>query len=427
MDKQVIKTIIGEKHQELRDICLVNRPQEFEDMMNYVLIGIRRAGKSYLMLQDIQQRIQKGEISVEDCLYIRFEDERLSDIKATELGLLLDCYKELFGEKRPYIYLDEIQNVAGWETFARRLADQKYRVMITGSNAKMLSKEMSTTLGGRYIPRRIFPFSYAEYLKYHGIEVCENWQFKPEVRIEAARRFDDYFYYGGLSEMFPLKNKREWINGLYQKIILGDIIARHGIRGDRTIRLLGRKLADNVMQATALSRLQHIIKSSGDNISLPTLKDYLSYMEECYLIFSIPNFVSPITEQETIKKRYFTDNGLLNNLLFKGETKLLENLCAITLIKKYPSDDEPRVFYYNKNIEVDFYVPEDGLALQASFDINDDATREREVGALVALNKAFSLQSAYIITRDQEETITVGTMTIQVIPIWKWLLMDFPT
>lgn len=423
MDKQIIKVIIGEKHQELRDISLVERPMEFEETMNYVLIGIRRAGKSCLMLQDIQRHTQSGAISVEDCLYIRFEDERLSDLKASELGILLDCYKEMFGEKRPYIYLDEIQNVEGWETFARRLADQKYRIMITGSNAKMLSKEMSTTLGGRYIPRKIFPFSYSEYLKYYGIELKENWQYRPEVRIEAVRRFDDYFYYGGLSEMFPLKNKREWINGLYQKIILGDIIARHKIRGDRTIRLLGRKLADNVMQPTALSRLQHIIKSSGDNISLPTLKDYLSYMEECYLIFSISNFVSPISDQETIKKRYFTDNGLLNNLLFQGETKLLENLCAITLFKKYPSDDEPRVFYYNKNIEVDFYVPEDGLAVQASYDINDYTTREREVGALVSLNKVYPLQSAYIITRDQEETITVDELTIQVTPVWKWLLM----
>ncbi len=423
MDKQIIKSIIGEGHQEIRDICLVERPVNFEDQMNYVLIGIRRAGKSYLMLQDIQCHIQQGKMSVEDCLYIRFEDERLSDMKASELGILLDCYKEMFGDRHPYIYLDEIQNVEGWETFARRLADQKYRVMVTGSNAKMLSKEMSTTLGGRYIPKKIFPFSYCEYLQYHGIKIGKNWQYTPEIRIEAARRFDDYFYLGGLSEIFPLKYKREWINALYQKIILGDIVARHKIRGDRTIRLLGRKLAENVMQPTAISRLQHIIKSSGDNISLPTLKDYLAYMEECYLIFSVSNFVSPISEQETIKKRYFTDNGLLNNLLFQGETKLLENLCAITLIRRYPSDDEPRVFYYNRNIEVDFYIPEDRLAVQAAYDINDHITREREVGALVSLNKTFPLQSAYIITRDQEETITIGNMVIHVIPIWKWLLL----
>lgn len=422
MDKQIIKNIIGEKHQEIRNISLVHRPCEFEDTMDYVLIGVRRAGKSYLMLQDMLNRVQSGQLQVEDCLYVKFEDERLADIKASELGLILDCYKEMFGDKRPFIYLDEIQEIEGWEKFVRRLADQKYRVMVTGSNAKMLSREMSTTLGGRYVPRKIYPFSYVEYLKYHGIEIGKNWEFTPEIRSEAARLFDNYFYYGGFSEAFPLRDKREWINGLYQKIILGDIIARHKIRGDRAIRLLGRKLAESVMQPTSLTRLQHIIKSTGDSISMPTLKDYLSYMEECFLIFSILNFVSPITEQETIKKRYFYDNGLLNNLVFQGETRLLENLCAINLLKRYPSDDEPRVFYYSKNIEVDFYVPEDGLAIQASYNINDTTTREREVSALVSLNATYPLKKAVIITKDQEETIVSGDLTIEVLPVWKWLL-----
>lgn len=422
MDKQIIKVIIGEKQSEIGEVNLVKRDVEFEDSMNYVLVGIRRAGKSYQMLQDMQLRIANGEISANDCLYINFEDERLSELKSSELGIIIDCYKEMFGDKKPFVYLDEIQNIEGWEKFARRLADQKYRVMVTGSNAKMLSKEMSTTLGGRFIPRTIFPFSYTEYLKYQSVELTDNWQYDPKLRIEAAIHFDDYFYFGGLSESFPLKNKREWINGLYQKIILGDIVAKHKIRGDRSIRLLARKIAGSVMQPTSLSRLQHIVKSTGDNISLPTLKDYLSYMEECFLIFSIPNFVSPITEQETLKKRYFYDNGLLNNLVFQGETRLLENLCAITLRRKYPSDDEPRVFYYNKNIEVDFYVPEDGLAVQASYNLNDTATREREIGDLVALNKAFHLNKAFIVTKDMEETITTDQLTISVVPAWKWIL-----
>jgi len=203
---------------------------------------------------------------------------------------------------------------------------------------------------------------------------------------------------------------------------LGDIIARHGIRNTRSIRLLAKKLAENVMQPTALSRLQHIIKSSGEKIGLDTVKDYLQYFEENYLTFSLPNFVSPFTDQETIKKRYFTDNGLLNNFLFNGETKLLENLCAIHLMKQYNNTDEPRLFYYNRNIEVDFYVPEANLAVQASYDINDDETRRREISALVSLNKAFPLKNAIIVTRDHEEKIEEGGLTIEVIPIWKWLL-----
>ena len=132
--------------------------------------------------------------------------------------------------------------------------------------------------------------------------------------------------------------------------------------------------------------------------------------------------MSPITDQETIKKRYYADNGLLNIFLFNGETKLLENLCAIHLMKQFGNTDEPHLFYYNRNIEVDFYVPEAGVAVQASYDINDDETRRPEISALVSLNKVFPLKKAIIVTRDHEEQIEELGLTIEVVPIWKWLL-----
>ena len=176
------------------------------------------------------------------------------------------------------------------------------------------------------------------------------------------------------------------------------------------------------MQPSAQSRLQHIIKSSGEKIGLATVKDYLDYFEESYLTFSLPNYASPITDRETIKKRYYTDNGLLNNFLFNGETKLLENLCAIHLMQQYSNTDEPRLFYYNRNIEVDFYVPEADLAIQVSYNIQDDDTRLREIAALVSLNRYHPLQHALIVTRDHEEQITEKGLTIEVVPVWKWLL-----
>ena len=423
MDKQLIKKIIIERHKEVREWKLIERPQVFERAMSYVLTGIRRAGKTCLMIQDMQQRIAAHEIALEDCLYLNFEDERIRYMPATELGLILDCYAEMFGDNhKPLIYLDEIQVIDGWEQFVRRLSDQKYRVMVTGSNAKMLSSEIATTLGGRFIIREIWPFSFWEYLLYRNVKLPLNWQYDSSVLHEIVRQMDEYFYTGGCVEAFELVNKREWLNSLYQKILMGDIVARHNIRNTRSIRLLAKKIADSVMQPTALSRLQHIIKSTGEKIGLATVKDYLDYFEESYLTFSVSNFVSPITDQETIKKRYYTDNGLLNNFLFNGESKLLENLCAIHLMKLYSNTDEPRLFYYSRNIEVDFYVPEIGLAVQASYNINDDETRFREVSALVSLNRAFPLQKAVIVTRDHEEQIIEGSLTIEVIPIWKWLL-----
>ena len=141
------------------------------------------------------------------------------------------------------------------------------------------------------------------------------------------------------------------------------------------------------------------------------------------MLFSLSNFVSPITEKETIKKRYFTDNGLLNNFLFGGDEKLLENICAIHLLRQFSNGDEPRVFYYNRNIEVDFYVPEVGMAVQATLDMMSDETRERELGALAALHRVNPLQQAVIVTRDQEEHCQIDSLPVEVIPVWKWLLM----
>lgn len=425
VDKGVVKTIIYSLHKEILGSKLIERAISFEAGMCYVLVGIRRAGKSYLMMQDIQQRIGRGEMAIEDCLFVNFEDERLAGIEASELNVLIDCYQELFGDKKPWIYLDEIQNVPGWEKFVRRLADQKFRVMVSGSNAKMLSREVATTLGGRYVVREVFPFSYDEYLKYYGIELSDNWAFQPSCRLEVVRRFSDYFYYGGFAEMFPLTGKREWINGLYQKILLGDIVARHSIRGERSIRLLARKVAENVMQPTSLSRFMNIIRSTGDKMSLPTLKDYLQLMEENYLIFSLLNFASSISEQETTKKRYYIDNGLLNNFMYKGEARLLENICAVHLFKHYHNADDPQLFFYNRNVEVDFYIPQEGWAVQVSYDVAEDMTFEREVDALVVLNKHFPLKRAEIVTWDFETRILRDGLSIDVVPVWKWILGEW--
>lgn len=423
MNKQIIKSIIGAKQEEIRGLKLLHRDHQFEDNSCYVLIGIRRAGKSYTLYQDILNHISCGKAKVEDVLYVNFEDERMASITSAELGDVLTAYQEMYDQRHPLIYLDEIQNVTGWEKFARRLSESKYRVMITGSNARMLSKEIASSLGGSYISRTIHPFSFEEYLCYHDITLGKNWQYQPEVRLKVVRHFNDYFYNGGFAESFDKLNKREWLTSLYQKILMGDIVERNKVRNPRVLRLLARKLADSVMQPTTLKRLEHIIKSSGDSISQTVLKDYLEYMEDAYLIFSIPNLISPLTEQQTIMKRYFADNGILNNFLFNGETKLLENLVAVHLNRCYPNTkEELRLFYYNKGVEVDFCVPEKKLAVQVSYNIDDAETYEREVGGLVKFLKTFKTYHGIIVTWDTEQTINEEGITVEVIPVWKWLL-----
>lgn len=416
MDKEIIKRLIAEKQTEIAVVELIKRPIDLEFSANYVFVGLRRAGKSYQMYQYIRDLISSKQISIEEVLYVNFEDERIASIKAEELGLLLDAYKEMFDFK-PIIFLDEIQNITGWEKFARRLTDSKYRVFVTGSNAQMLSKEIYTTLGGRFIAREVFPFSFQEYLTYHGIALDKNWEYT-DVRTQVIKLFHNYFYYGGFAESFAINDKRGWLNSLYQKILLGDIISRNEIRNENAIRVLVKKLAESVMQPSSLSRIKNIVDSSGTTIARNTLIDYLQFLTDAYLVFGISNFSDKLSDKETFKKRYFFDNGLLNNFLFDPETKLLENMVAIELKKKYGDD----LFFYNKNVEVDFFIPKERRAIQVSYNMAHDVTRQREITALKKLSEVYRLDKLEIITFDEESILQINGATIQVIPVWKWLL-----
>lgn len=418
MDKNVIKQIILNQQDFIGRIKLQSRNVCFEENANYVLVGIRRAGKSYMLYQHIQHLVANGH-SIEEMLFINFEDERISDIRKEDLYLVLEAYRELFAFQ-PIIFLDEIQNVDGWEHFARRLADEKYRVFITGSNAHMLSREISSTLGGRYLTKEIRPFSFSEYLEYHNIHLLQHWELSP-IRADVVRLFSDYFYYGGLSEVFDIQDKKSWLQSLYQKILYSDIVMRKGVRNERSLRLLIRKLADSVMQPTAIKRLQDILQGDGTKITRDTIGSYLDYLHESYLTFGISSFTDSISQRESVKKRYFYDNGILNLFLFLPETKLLENLVAIKLYNKYGDD----LYYYNKNVEVDFCVPNDGLLIQASYRMIDEATRNREIGALQKLSKFIKPQRCIIVTYDQEEIIQSNDLDVQieVIPAYKFMLM----
>ena len=418
MDKNVIKQIILNQQDFIGRIKLQSRNVCFEENANYVLVGIRRAGKSYMLYQHIQHLVANGH-SIEEMLFINFEDERISDIRKEDLYLVLEAYRELFAFQ-PIIFLDEIQNVEGWEHFARRLADEKYRVFITGSNAHMLSREISSTLGGRYLTKEIRPFSFSEYLEYHNIHLLQHWELSP-IRADVVRLFSDYFYYGGLSEVFDIQDKKSWLQSLYQKILYSDIVMRKGVRNERSLRLLIRKLADSVMQPTAIKRLQDILQGDGTKITRDTIGSYLDYLHESYLTFGISSFTDSVSQRESVKKRYFYDNGILNLFLFLPETKLLENLVAIKLYNKYGDD----LYYYNKNVEVDFCVPNDGLLIQASYRMIDEATRNREIGALQKLSKFIKPQRCIIVTYDQEEIIQSNDLDVQieVVPAYKFMLM----
>ena len=419
MQKEIFKTFIKEGQAEIRDIELYQRPFEFEEEGRYVLVGIRQAGKSYLLYQRAKQFLQAGH-DIREIVYINFDDERLYDMNVEDFDLILQAYSTMYNCK-PLLFFDEIQNIQGWEHFARRLANQKYRVFITGSNAKMLSRDIATTLGARYFDEKIYPYSFKEYLGAKGVILEDNWEYGKQRNL-VQLQFEEYFKWGGFPELLLYQNKRHWLNGLYEKIVLGDVIQRNNIKNEYGLRLAIKRLAENVMQPTAYNRLANMVKSTGASTSTASIIDYVRLIKDACLMFSLDNYASKFTEKETAKKHYFTDNGLLSIFLTDSKSPLLENLVAITLNKKYNHDTEmPHLYYYNRNIEVDFYVPEEGLAIQVSYSLEDADTRKRETSALVALHQLHPLRKAVIITYDEEETIEAEGLQIEVIPIWKWL------
>ena len=419
MNKDVFKALIKEGQDEIREVELNRRHFEFEDQGRYVLVGVRQAGKSYLLYQRAKMMLESGH-DISEIVYINFDDERLLGMSAEDFDLILQAYSAMYDGK-PILFFDEIQNIEGWEHFARRLANQKYMVFITGSNAKMLSRDIATVLGARFFDEKVFPYSFREFLDANNVALKSDWEYSKQ-RNEVQRLFAEYFRWGGFPELFLYRNKRHWLNGLYEKIILGDVILRNNIKNDHALRLAVKRLAENVKQPIAYNRLANLVKSTGVSTNTASMIDYVRYVKEACLMFTLDNYASKFVEKETIKKHYFIDNGLLSIFLNDADTSLLENLCAIVLYKRYNSDDDtPRLYYYNRNIEVDFYIPDEHIAIQASYDIADEASRKREVNALVQLNALEPLQQALIITYDQEEIIEKDGLTINVVPAWKWV------
>ena len=419
MNKDVFKTLIKEGQDEIQEVELNRRRFEFEVQGRYVLVGVRQAGKSYLLYQRAKMMLESGH-DISEIVYINFDDERLLGMTAEDFDLILQAYSTMYDGK-PILFFDEIQNIEGWEHFARRLANQKYMVFITGSNSKMLSRDIATVLGARFFDEKVFPYSFREFLDASNVTLKSDWEYSKQ-RNEVQRLFAEYFRWGGFPELFLYRNKRHWLNGLYEKIILGDVILRNNIKNDHALRLAVKRLAENVKQPIAYNRLANLVKSTGVSTNTASMIDYVRYVKEACLMFTLDNYASKFVEKETIKKHYFVDNGLLSIFLNDAETSLLENLCAIVLYKRYNNDDDsPRLYYYNRNVEVDFYIPDEHIAIQASYDITDEATRKREVNALVQLNALEPLRQALIITYDQEEIIEKDGLTINVVPAWKWV------
>ena len=417
MNHNILKNVIYDQHEIIKNFQIVEREYEFDINANYVVIGLRRAGKSTMLYKIVQNLVASG-TDWNQIIYINFEDERLSEFTLNDFNDILSVQAEM-SDKKGWFFFDEIQNIEGWEKFARRMADLKEHTFITGSNAKMLSAEIETRLGGRYLTKYVTPFNFREFLKAKNIDYSDKTIFSTKDSGKIKREMENYFYFGGFPENIEYKDKREYVSSIYRKILLGDLAARNGIRNTNGLRLLMKKIAETVMDEVSYSKLHNILKSIGVNISKDAVIDYVKYAREAFLIFAIRNYFSKFTDKETTPKYYFNDNGLLNLFLNKEEPKLLENLVAVNLWNKYKDN-----LYYLKsqNIDADFFVEETGEVIQASYSVSNISS-DREIQTLLEAARTIKESKRFIIiTYEEEKEMTVDGVKIEVFPIWKWLI-----
>ena len=421
MDKQLLKQILRENQLEVERYVVEPRDLKFDNFPCRVLVGVRRAGKSYMLYHHIQQLLAEGH-KWDEILYMNFEDERLENFGTEDFNRLLECHQEMYG-KRPMLFLDEIQNIDYWHKFARRMADSKYTISITGSNAKMLSGEVNTTLGGRFLIAEVYPYSFHEFLTVHQVPTGEIDLLTTEGRAMVIRFFDEYLHYGGLPAAALLPAKRNYLSSVYQKIYMGDIIARNKITNVAGIRVLVKKMAESVCRPISYNRINNLLSSVGGKLSLATTIKYVDYCEEAWLLLRLKNYASSLVDKESNCKYYFIDTGILGLFLIDKDTMLLENLVALQLFRIYGHEiDNERVFFYLDSYEVDFYIPEDELAIQVAYSLHDEDTRKRETEALRKLPNRLPCSRRLLLTYDEEEMVTDKLGVIEVMPVWKWIL-----
>lgn len=417
-----LESIIKEQRKELETIekteKIIERTksEESKRALKYpnilAILGIRRCGKSiYSYLLAKQYKFA----------YINFDDERLIGLKSEDLNKVLQAFYALYGDI-DLIVLDEIQNVEKWELFVNRLRRTK-RVILTGSNSKLLSGELATHLTGRYIDRLLFPFSFNEFLKFKGFE--ERVVFTTQQKAKVINFLYKYLEIGGFPETY--KFGRGMISRIYENILTKDVLLRHNIAKKEELKKLARYLITNVSNEVTYSKLKRLF----DIKHVSTISNWISYLENAFLVFKLEKFDFKLKQQFiSPKKIYCIDSGLVNYVGFKfseNKGRFIKNEVALELQRRKSLNRFLEVYYwkdYHQN-EVDFILKEDKKIkqlIQVSYINSKEELNEREVTALIKASKELKCKDLFIITWDYETEENFGRNKIKFIPLWRWLL-----
>jgi len=377
-----------------------------------VITGLRRVGKSTLLAQIAQSQLS------ENFYFVNFEDERLLRFSADRFDHLHEALIGLFGERRLFLF-DEIQNVPEWERFVRRLHDQGYRFIITGSNSSLLSHELGTKLTGRSLRYELFPFSFKEYLRFIGFEIPEASVLTTRERGVYLKHAREYLVNGGIPDALKYP-QLDILKTLYDDVLYRDIAARYRIENVKSLQELAFYLISNPASEISYNKLKANLKLGSVN----TVKKFISYLENAWLFFTINKYAYSVKEQQiAAKKIYGIDPGMLNSVGFsfsKNTGKLMENLVFLQLRRRHQD-----IFYYrtDQNHQVDFFVPSQQLAIQVAQELSGDETRRRELRSLVELSEEMKEHTLLqIITMADRESISIEGTKIEVVPLYEWLL-----
>jgi uncharacterized protein len=398
-----------------------------------VCIGVRRSGKSTYLFQVIQGLLGGG-IPRENILYLNFFDDRLHNLRQDGLGLITEAYYSLYPEKKNtetvHCFFDEIQAVSGWEPFVDRLMrTEKCQVTLTGSSARMLSKEIATQMRGRALSWEIFPFSFREFLDWKGIESAGELSSKRRLYIQKA--FEEYWETGGfpevagLSRYLRIKTHQEY----FHAILFRDLVERHDVSHPKAVLDLAHRLVDNTASLYSVNSLTGYLKSLGHKVPKSAVSDYQQWFEDAYFLFTVRIFDASLARSNTNpKKIYCIDHALVTSVssgILVNSGHLLENLVFTALRRIYPE-----ICYYKTKTgrEVDFIVPMHGRAgilVQVCESLVEMQARKRETTALSEAMIELGLKTGTIVTRNEDERINAGGGTIEVVPAWRFLL-DMP-
>ena len=393
------------------------------------VIGMRRSGKTYFVYQTISELLSKG-VGKESILYLNLEDERLLPMTAGDLHRITDVYFRRYPHLKDtpcWFFFDEIQNISGWEHFIRRILDQENaHICITGSSAKLLSREIATGLRGRAISTEIFPFSFLESIRHAGLpaDVAKRPGSKKKAHLE--NRFRTYLLEGGFPEVqgvdpnYRIRILQDYLD----VVILRDLVERFRISNTIPLRYLIRHLINSNANLFSVHKFYNDLKSQSISCSKTTLHEYLDYLRDAFLFFQVPIYTeSERTRMVNPKKMYAVDTGLVRacaRSLRPDWGRMLETFVFLELRRNHQ-----KIEYYRteKRLEVDFiatHLNGENSLFQVAAEMQNPETRKREISALEDAMKACKLRHAVIITMDHEESLRTDNGHIDMIPAWRW-------